>query len=92
MSTSLAELLPPRPLCGLIGSLPLRLWLWHMTVVLLVGKEEGNNMVLALSLYGEFLIKRRDRGILPKVTEDTRAKILMSFYITFKDMAMNPRY
>ena len=55
-----------------------------MTVVLLVGKEEGNNMVLALSLYGEFLIKRRDRGILPKVTEDTRAKILMQFYISFR--------
>ena len=49
-STSLAELLPPRPLCGLIGSLPLRLWLWHMTVVLLVGQEEGNNMVLSPSM------------------------------------------
>ena len=55
-----------------------------MTVVLLVGQEAGNNMVLALSLYGEFLIKRRDRGILPKVTEDTRAKILMQFYISFR--------
>ena len=43
------------------------------------GEQHG-----ALSLYGEFLIKRRDRGILPKVTEDTRAKILMQFYISFR--------
>ena len=51
-----------------------------------VGWPGGGEQHGALSLYGEFLIKRRDRGILPKVTEDTRAKILMQFFISFADV------